>query len=146
MTRKLKNIGITLFSIFAMLMSTYVSSSPYMLFGSTFQATSAVSVDVNHASLHSDHISEHYSADAVDCHSLAKSSLLDVGSSDTLEHCGDSTSGIDNCCTQICSSVSYPTDCGRDLSESSSSLALHHSDKIGVKVARIQNLLRPPSF
>lgn len=152
MTRKLKNIGITLFSIFAMLMSTYASSSPYMLFGSSFQTSSVVSTDVSHANLelansnHSDHIPVRYSSDAVDCHSLVKSSLLEEESSNALEHCGDSTGGIDNCCTQICSSASYPTDSGRDLSASSSSLALYHSDKIGVTVARIQSLLRPPSI
>ncbi|MCC2525759.1 hypothetical protein [Vibrio coralliilyticus] len=63
----------------------------------------------------------------------------------TMSHCVDSSTNVDTCCISECSSVSYPTEVAYSPSTFSSTLALHHSIKIGVKVSRIQSLLRPPS-
>ena len=147
MTHSLKNTWITIFSILAMLMSNYVSSAPMMAINSMFVSTPGV---INSHDNHSpsDHIA--YSKlsahqQPTNCHSNESSLDSEHQSQMSMSHCGDANSSVDTCCLSICSSVSYPSEFAYSPSTLSYTLALHHSIKIGVKVSRIQSLLRPPS-
>lgn len=147
MTHSLKNTWITIFSILAMLMSNYVSSAPMIAINSMFVSTpEVINSHDNHSP--SDHIA--YSKlsahqQATNCHSNESSLDSEHQAQMSMSHCGDPNSSVDTCCLSICSSVSYPSEFAYSPSTLSYTLALHHSIKIGVKVSRIQSLLRPPS-
>ncbi|KII76081.1 hypothetical protein [Vibrio renipiscarius] len=155
MKHSLKHIWVTIFSIFAMLMSNYVSSAPAMTMGGM---QSKVMISPEQAMLHhaqtsvfidTHSINQHAKQDRTGCHSVNDNpSALDSidYSLSNLAHCSDSGTGVDDCCTSVCSSVSCPIAPSNGLQSFSSSLALHQSVKIGDKVTRIQNLLRPPSL
>lgn len=151
MTNSFKNTWITIFSILVMLMSNYVSSAPMMAINSMFVFTPEVTNSHdNHSS--SDHIeyserSAHHQhhQQPTNCHSDESSLDSEHQSQMSMNHCGDANSSVDTCCVSVCSSVSYPSEFAYSPSTLSYTLALHHSIKIGVKVSRIQSLLRPPS-
>ncbi|NLS13838.1 hypothetical protein HGP28_13150 [Vibrio sp. SM6] len=148
MTHSLKNTWITIFSILAMLMSNYVSSAPLMAMNSMPVSISEVTSS-HHNHMSSNHVeSSGFSAhhqQATNCHSGEGSTDSEHHTKMVMSHCGDSNSSADTCCVSVCSSVSYPIEVVYLPNPLSSTLALHHSIKIGVKVSRIQSLLRPPS-
>ncbi|MEZ8106907.1 hypothetical protein [Vibrio cortegadensis] len=153
MKHSLKHIWITMFSIFAMLMSNYVSSTPVMTMSDMkSQAMTTLDQPTHHAqtriSTETTSTNHHTNPIKTNCHSMSSNTpTVDAGAeaSSTMMHCGDSESNVDDCCVSVCSSVSYPIDPSYGVKIVSSSLALHHTFKIGDKVTRIQGLLRPPS-
>ncbi len=141
MTYSTKQTLITVFSIIAMLMSSYVSGMPMMVMqGSQVNLDPGFQV----TSVESD----------TDCHSHTLSSPDTMAQASTLtsehqtsastKHCG-SAGGADSCCISLCATASYPLQSTQTLSGLLPSLALHRTVKIGVKVKRVQTLLRPPS-
>lgn len=151
MTHSLKNTWITIFSILAMLMSNYVSSAPMMAMNSVLYSASETSIDhhvhtspthVEFVELDKSSLAHHHQTN---CHSSADPVQKAASKQAAMSHCGDSSKNVDTCCVSVCSSVSYPTEVAYSPNPLSSTLALHHSIKIGVKVSRIQSLLRPPS-
>jgi hypothetical protein len=155
MKHSLRHNLVMIFSIFAMLLSNYVSSAPAMALSSLQnQAVSVVQTSI-HQNEHQHKISEtgsvtehHASHNRTSCHSMNDNTPnLDSNhqSPSSMSHCGDSESSVDDCCASVCSSVSYPNSSYISSVDTTSSLALHHPVKIGDKVARIQGLLRPPS-
>lgn len=147
-----KNTWIAIFSLFAMLMSSYVSSMPMMAMNSLpFSYSAAAEKSATHSHHHSveytelsrDTQTEH---SASHCHSVGQpQGEIFAHSSMENTHCGDASSGGDTCCISVCSSTSFPTSGVDALHTLSFSLALHQSDTIGAPVTRIQTLLRPPS-
>ena len=146
MNHSFKNTLVTIFSVFAMLVSSLVSSMPMMVKNSML-SSNAESVSSHHNHTPSDHF--HITAPApsacqqMDCHSDKPLSQLANQLERDSSHC-DGLS-VDSCCTSVCSSVSYPIQSARSPSTLTPTLALHQSIKIGDKVSRIQSLLRPPS-
>lgn len=155
MTQSLKNTWITIFSIFAMLMSNYVSSAPAMTLNNILAANvtmTSTELPSHHTAHHAKSpelaVEHHAKHTGTHCHSMNDNISIEeptAKASAKMTHCGDSSSSVDNCCTSVCSGVSYPTDAPYSLIPFSSSLALHQSVIIGDKVTRIQHLLRPPS-
>ncbi len=148
MSHSLKNTWIMILSILAMLMSSFVSSAPFMVKNSLSSSDSQVTVRHHSSSSvdRSDYLepsgASYGSQQEIDCHSGNGGPQPDSPLATDNSHCDDFA---DACCISVCSSVSYPTEVAYSLSSLSSTLALHHSIKIGVKVSRIQSLLRPPS-
>ena len=148
MTHSLKNTWITIFSILAMLMSNFVSSAPMMAMNSLLYSSSEIPTDHH---IHTSPINVEFveldnsSHEQTNCHSSSDPVHTSESNQVAMSHCGDSNTNVDACCVSVCSSVSYPTEVAYSPSTLSSTLALHHSIKIGVKVSRIQSLLRPPS-
>ena len=146
MNHSFKNTWVTLFSIFAMLMSSFVSSAPMMVNNSTPHVNSKV-VSSHHNHTSSDHLDTTASANSnsqqMDCHSDKFLSTLASQLERDSSHC-DSLS-VDSCCASVCSSVSYPIQAADSPCTLAPTLALHKPIKIGNKVSRIQSLLRPPS-
>ena len=70
----------------------------------------------------------------------------DKAVSDTMTHCQETNSSIDNCCPSVCSGVPYPIGTLGSLGIVPISLALHQSLKLDLAVAHIDGLLRPPSL
>ncbi|RTZ17693.1 hypothetical protein EJ063_02595 [Vibrio aquaticus] len=146
-----KNIWIAIFSLFAMLMSSYVSSMPMMAMNNAPSYSMASDERDSHQHHHvaeyrelsSDAHSDHK---ATNCHSESHPTV-DLAAHNVMEssHCSDSSSSVDTCCISVCSSTSYPTSDVDAPHSLSFSLALHQSDTIGAPVTRIQTLLRPPS-
>ncbi|MGF1683728.1 hypothetical protein [Photobacterium minamisatsumaniensis] len=137
MTYTLRTTWIIVFSIIAMLMSSYVSSAPSMV--------------TKMLCFGQESMTHHCSSDMADCHSMTEmtsqhshtsSDIALISNSDT---CTDSSDMVHNCCSTVCFSVFYPMQLPQALSELSYSLALYQSFTIGDKVARTQTLLRPPS-
>lgn len=151
MTHSFKNTWIMIFSILAMLMSNYVSSAPMIKMNSIYYSVSEQTTEL-HTYVSPTSVefvepdgSPHAHHHQANCHSSADTVQTAESNQATMNHCGDPSKNADTCCISICSSVSYPTECAYSPSTLSSTLALHHSLKIGVKVSRIQSLLRPPS-
>ena len=149
MQHTLKHTLITLFSILAMLMTSYVSSTmaansmPSALMPSTGMPCHTQNIDALATSTESAQTSPNEN-----CHSMANSSF--GGSykavSDTLSHCQEANSCIDSCCPSVSSGVPYPIDTLSSLGIVSISLALHQSLKLDLAVVYIDGLLRPPSL
>jgi len=146
MNHSFKNTLVTIFSVFAMLVSSLVSSTPMMV------KNSMLSFDAELVSSHHNHTpSDHFhitvsalsACQQVECHSDKTLSQLDDQLERDSSHC-DGLS-VDSCCTSVCSSVSYPIQSANSPSTLAPTLALHKPIKIGNKVSRIQSLLRPPS-
>ncbi|NOH78780.1 hypothetical protein F0231_03385 [Vibrio sp. RE86] len=147
-----KNTWIAIFSLFAMLMSSYVSSMPMMAMNSL---PSSYSTAAEKSDTHPHHHSVEYTEMSRDtqtehsashCHSQGQPQD-DISAYSAMKntHCGDTSFGGDTCCISVCSSTSFPTSGVDALHTLSFSLALHQSDTIGAPVTRIQTLLRPPS-
>ncbi|KAB0300947.1 hypothetical protein F2Z80_17825 [Vibrio fortis] len=134
MTHSLKTFWITIFSIFAMLMSTSVSSASTM----EMQMMDKETMSCHHASMMTHAMSSMCDVSSDD------QSMHDMGQHKT-SHCSHGGDMGANCCVSICLSWSYPIQSINSLSSFAYSLAPHHSVIIGSKVARIQSILRPPS-
>ncbi|WP_114787202.1 hypothetical protein [Vibrio tetraodonis] len=149
MQHSLKHTLITLLSILAMLMTSYVSSAmaansmPSALMPSSDMPCHTQKISSLATSTESAQTSPNES-----CHSMANSSFggSDKAVSDTMTHCQGANSSIDNCCPSVCSGVLYPIGTLGSLDIVPISLALHQSLKLDLAVAHIDGLLRPPSL
>ena len=148
MTNTLRTTWITVFSIVAMLMSSYASSSSIMM---TNVMMSQMGPNQS-ACYHSDALADDMVAK---CHVVSSKSHAEHTNMDAQCHmspesedCGDMMgnhcSGSD-CCASVCSAVSYPIQAVQTVNPFISSLARFQSVTIGQKVARAQSLLRPPT-
>lgn len=151
MQQSLKHTLITLLSILAMLMTSYVSSTRAMAGNSMPSALISPSdipchtqkIDTLVTSTESTQTSPNEN-----CHSMANLPFggSDKAISDTMTHCQGANSSIDNCCPSVCSGVPYPIGTLGSLGIVPISLALHQSLKLDLAVAHIDGLLRPPSL
>ncbi|MEL0609784.1 hypothetical protein [Vibrio echinoideorum] len=154
MTNTLRTTWITVFSIVAMLVSSYASSSSIMM---TNVMMSQMGSNQS-ACYHSDALADDMVAE---CHVVSSEShaehtnMVDAQVFDSQCHmspesgdCGDMMgnhcSGSD-CCASVCSTVSYPIQAVQTVNPFISSFARFQSVTIGQKVARAQSLLRPPT-
>ena len=149
MNHSLKHTWITLFSILAMLMTSYVSSSPVMSGDSMLSLIQ--SSENAHCQAHfnqSGNVSANTNQHnvSVSCHAMENASSDDIQEPVSMAHCGGTNLSVDNCCPSVCSSVPYPLDTFEDLGSLSFSLASYQSFKIGLTATHITGLLRPPSF
>ncbi len=138
MTYSLRHTCVLIISIIAMLMLSYVSSMPMMSNNSlSIQASQTLS---HHVSMAKSEMEANQHT-VLGCHSAED--LTAMSSDDS--HCDNSNALSDDCCKSVCSVAFYPLASARLISTTNSALALHSSIKIGVKVTRIRNILRPPS-
>ncbi|NOH97408.1 hypothetical protein [Vibrio sp. 99-70-13A1] len=156
MTNTLRTIWITVFSIIAMLMSSYTSSSPVMMLDMTPpQAMASMmsdchlpdSLDKHQTGISSlpqpkDH---HSSMLAMSDHAHHDTDSQRSSKNKASHHCQGTSDTVHNCCMSVCSSVSWPLNTSHIPFELSPSLAQYQPLVIGNKVSRIQTLLRPPS-
>ncbi len=153
MTNTLRTTWIIVFSIIAMLMSSYASSSSTMMtevmmmeIGSSKSACyhSDTSVNDSMAGCHVMSEKVHAEDSNMSAHALMAqcdmSSMSEDGSSMMGNHCSSA-----DCCASMCSASSYPIQAVQAVDQLSFSLARFQSVTIGQKVARAQSLLRPPT-
>ncbi|MEZ9529805.1 hypothetical protein AB4148_12800 [Vibrio sp. 10N.286.51.F4] len=153
MTNTFRKTWIIVFSIIAMLMSSYASSSSALMtevmmmeMGSSKSACyhSDTSVNDSMAGCHVMSEEVHAEDSNMSAHALMAqcdmSSMSEDGSSMMGNHC----SSVD-CCASMCSASPYPIQAVQAVDQLSFSLARFQSITIGQKVARAQSLLRPPS-
>jgi hypothetical protein len=175
MTNTFRKTWVTIFSIIAMLISSYASSSSVMIAdvitaqvmssqAACYQAdapdTVSTDVDMN-AVCHID-LSDSRSHTASDSnthhsemngHSVvgdAKAiqhdlSMTTHGEDMMSNHCLGGSDSVHNCCISVCSTASHPIQTAQAINQIAFSLARYHSVTIGQKVTRVQSLLRPPS-
>ncbi|MFA0055622.1 hypothetical protein [Vibrio echinoideorum] len=149
MTNTLRTTWITVFSIVAMLVSSYASSSSIMMtnvmmsqMGSNQSAcyhsdALAAECHVVSSESHAEHTNMDAQAFDSQCH-------MSPESEDCGDMMGNHCSGSD-CCASVCSTVSYPIQAVQTVNPFISSFARFQSVTIGQKVARAQSLLRPPT-
>ncbi|MCC4863706.1 hypothetical protein [Vibrio splendidus] len=153
MTNTFRKTWIIVFSIIAMLMSSYASSSSAMMtevmmmeMGSSKSACyhSDTSVNDSMAGCHVMSEEVHAEDSNMSAHALMAqfdmSSMSEDGSSMMGNHCSSA-----DCCASMCSASPYPIQAVQAVDQLSFSLARFQSITIGQKVARAQSLLRPPS-
>ncbi|OEF94080.1 hypothetical protein [Vibrio splendidus] len=153
MTNTFRKTWIIVFSIIAMLMSSYASSSSAMMtevmmmeMGSSKSACyhSDTSVNDSMAGCHVMSEEVHAEDSNMSAHALMAqfdmSSMSEDGSPMMGNHCSSS-----DCCASMCSASPYPIQAVQAVDQLSFSLARFQSVTIGQKVARAQSLLRPPS-
>ncbi|MEZ8613831.1 hypothetical protein AB4559_03785 [Vibrio sp. 10N.222.51.C8] len=153
MTNTFRKTWIIVFSIIAMLMSSYASSSSALMtevmmmeMGSSKSACyhSDTSVNESMAGCHVMSEEVHAEDSNMSAHALMAqcdmSSMSEDGSSMMGNHCSSV-----NCCASMCSASPYPIQAVQAVDQLSFSLARFQSVTIGQKVARAQSLLRPPS-
>ncbi|MEZ9742068.1 hypothetical protein [Vibrio splendidus] len=153
MTNTFRKTWIIVFSIIAMLMSSYASSSSAMMtevmmmeMGSSKSACyhSDTSVNDSMAGCHVMSEEVHAEDSNMSAHALMAqfdmSSMSEDGSSMMGNHCSSA-----DCCASMCSASPYPIQAVQAVDQLSFSLARFQSVTIGQKVARAQSLLRPPS-
>ncbi|MEZ8738238.1 hypothetical protein [Vibrio sp. 10N.239.312.D08] len=153
MTNTFRKTWIIVFSIIAMLMSSYASSSSALMtevmmmeMGSSKSACYHSDTSVNDSMAGGHVMSEEVHAEDsnMSAHALMAqcdmSSMSEDGSSMMGNHC----SSVD-CCASMCSASPYPIQAVQAVDQLSFSLARFQSITIGQKVARAQSLLRPPS-
>ncbi|MEO9494839.1 MAG: hypothetical protein ABJG42_10165 [Vibrio splendidus] len=153
MTNTFRKTWIIVFSIIAMLMSSYASSSSALMtevmmmeMGSSKSACyhSGTSVNDSMAGCHVMSEKVHAEDSNVSAHALMAqcdmSSMSEDGSSMMGNHCSSA-----DCCASMCSASPYPIQAVQAVDQLSFSLARFQSVTIGQKVARAQSLLRPPS-
>ncbi len=156
MTNTLRTTWITVFSIIAMLMSSYTSSSPVMMLDMMPPQAMASMMSDCHLpdSLDNHQTGTSFISQPKDHHSsmLAMSDHAhhDVDSqssrkNEATQHCQGTSDTVHTCCMSVCSSVSWPLNTFHIPFELSPSLAQYQPLVIGHKVSRIQTLLRPPS-
>ncbi|MEZ8246548.1 hypothetical protein [Vibrio splendidus] len=153
MTNTFRKTWIIVFSIIAMLMSSYASSSSALMtevmmmeMGSSKSACyhSDTSVNDSMAGCHVMSEEVHAEDSNMSAHALMAqfdmSSMSEDGSSMMGNHCSSA-----DCCASMCSASPYPIQTVQAVDQLSFSLARFQSVTIGQKVARAQSLLRPPS-
>ncbi|MDH5933752.1 hypothetical protein [Vibrio splendidus] len=153
MTNTFRKTWIIVFSIIAMLMSSYASSSSAMMtevmmmeIGSSKSACYHSDTSVNDSMAGCHVMSEEVNAEDsnMSAHALMAqfdmSSMSEDGSSMMGNHCSSA-----DCCASMCSASPYPIQAVQAVDQLSFSLARFQSVTIGQKVARAQSLLRPPS-
>ncbi|MFA0046365.1 hypothetical protein AB4351_06530 [Vibrio sp. 10N.261.51.F11] len=153
MTNTFRKTWIIVFSIIAMLMSSYASSSSALMtevmmmeMGSSKSACyhSDTSVNDSMAGCHVMSEEVHAEDSNMSAHALMAqfdmSSMSEDGSPMMGNHCSSA-----DCCASICSASPYPIQAVQAVDQLSFSLARFQSVTIGQKVARAQSLLRPPS-
>ncbi|WGV98858.1 hypothetical protein QF117_02540 [Vibrio sp. YMD68] len=156
MTHSIKNTFIVLLSIVAILMSSYVSSSPVMVTSNSQPTHTITSSEVNHNKLAKMDMIGLHGAEEVsekrhdESHHHApdhsKSAVDKEITSAQNDHCDENNNGPHTCCLSLCSSFSYPLSSSLLFSTFSPTLALHQSIHIGDKMTRSETLLRPPSL
>ncbi|EAP94123.1 MULTISPECIES: hypothetical protein [Vibrio] len=153
MTNTFRKTWIIVFSIIAMLMSSYASSSSALMtevmmmeMGSSKSACyhSDTSVNDSMAGCHVMSEEVHAEDSNMSAHALMAqfdmSSMSEDGSPMMGNHCSSA-----DCCASMCSASPYPIQTVQAVDQLSFSLARFQSVTIGQKVARAQSLLRPPS-
>lgn len=153
MTNTFRTTWITVFSIIAMLMSSYASSSSAMMTDIMMLEMSSG----NSACYHNDKstidsmagchvVSEeaHAEHSNMSAHALMAQCDMSSMSEDSDHMIGNHCSGAD-CCASVCSATCYPIQDVQAANPFVSSLARFQSVIIGQKVARAQSLLRPPT-
>ncbi|MEZ8794184.1 MULTISPECIES: hypothetical protein [Vibrio] len=153
MTNTFRKTWIIVFSIIAMLMSSYASSSSALMtevmmmeMGSSKSACyhSDTSVNDSMAGCHVMSEEVHAEDSNMSAHALMAqcdmSSMSEDGSPMMGNHCSSA-----DCCASMCSASPYPIQAVQAVDQLSFSLARFQSVTIGQKVARAQSLLRPPS-
>ncbi|MDH6017238.1 hypothetical protein [Vibrio splendidus] len=153
MTNTFRKTWIIVFSIIAMLMSSYASSSSALMtevmmmeMGSSKSACyhSDTSVNDSMAGCHVMSEEVHTEDSNMSAHALMAqfdmSSMSEDGSPMMGNHCSSA-----DCCASMCSASPYPIQAVQAVDQLSFSLARFQSVTIGQKVARAQSLLRPPS-
>lgn len=153
MTNTFRKTWIIVFSIIAMLMSSYASSSSALMtevmmmeMGSSKSACyhSDTSVNDSMAGCHVMSEKVHAEDSNMSAHALMAqcdmSSMSEDGSSMMGNHCSSA-----DCCASMCSASPYPIQAVQAVDQLSFSLARFQWVTIGQKVARAQSLLRPPA-
>ncbi|MEZ9624115.1 hypothetical protein AB4561_18160 [Vibrio sp. 10N.222.55.A3] len=153
MTNTFRKTWIIVFSIIAMLMSSYASSSSALMtevmmmeMGSSKSACYHSDTSVNDSMAGCYVMSEEVHAEDsnMSAHALMAqfdmSSMSEDGSPMMGNHCSSA-----DCCASMCSASPYPIQAVQAVDQLSFSLARFQSVTIGQKVARAQSLLRPPS-
>ncbi|OEE51712.1 hypothetical protein [Vibrio splendidus] len=153
MTNTFRKTWIIVFSIIAMLMSSYASSSSALMtevmmmeMGSSKSACYHSDTSVNGSMVGCHVMSEEVHAEDsnMSAHALMAqfdmSSMSEDGSPMMGNHCSSA-----DCCASMCSASPYPIQAVQAVDQLSFSLARFQSITIGQKVARAQSLLRPPS-
>lgn len=153
MTNTFRKTWIIVFSIIAMLMSSYASSSSALMtevmmmeMGSSKSACyhSDTSVNDSMAGCHVMSEEVHAEDSNMSAHALMAqfdmSSMSEDGSPMMGNHCSSA-----DCCASMCSASPYPIQAVQAVDQLSFSLARFQSVTIGQKVARAQSLLRPPA-
>ncbi|UOE81999.1 hypothetical protein LTQ03_23145 [Vibrio splendidus] len=153
MTNTFRKTWIIVFSIIAMLMSSYASSSSALMtevmmmeMGSSKSACyhSDTSVNDSMAGCHVMSEEVHAEDSNMSAHALMAQFDMSSMSEDGSPMMGDHCSSAD-CCASMCSASPYPIQAVQAVDQLSFSLARFQSVTIGQKVARAQSLLRPPS-
>lgn len=153
MTNTFRKTWIIVFSIIAMLMSSYASSSSALMtkvmmmeMGSSKSACyhSDTSVNDSMAGCHVMSEDVHTEHSNMSGHTLMAqcdmSSMNEDGGHMMGNHCASA-----DCCASMCSATSYPIQAVQVANPFVFSLARFQSVIIGQKVARAQSLLRPPT-
>jgi hypothetical protein len=150
MKHEIRTIWITAISMIAMLMSTYVSSAPQMDFMTSEHSMHTLqqsSVQANSGQLdcHSTNaVTQTSNFGSLDSQCQHQNSQAHAHSSHNAHSCSQGE-GVHNCCTSVCSSVSYPLLVKSDMLIPSHTLALHQFLTIGETSNRPNLFLRPPS-
>ncbi|MEZ8086425.1 hypothetical protein ACED56_20050 [Vibrio splendidus] len=153
MTNTFRKTWIIVFSIIAMLMSSYASSSSALMtevmmmeMGSSKSACYHSDTSVNDSMAGCHVMSEEVHAEDSNMSAHALMAQLDMSSTseDGSPMMGNHCSSAD-CCASMCSASPYPIQAVQAVDQLSFSLARFQSVTIGQKVARAQSLLRPPS-
>ncbi|MEZ8158701.1 hypothetical protein ACED66_20870 [Vibrio splendidus] len=153
MTNTFRKTWIIVFSIIAMLMSSYASSSSALMtevmmmeMGSSKSACyhSDTSVNDSMAGCHVMSEEVHAEDSNMSAHALMAQFDMSSMSEDGIPMMGNHCSSAD-CCASMCSASPYPIQAVQAVDQLSFSLARFQSVTIGQKVARAQSLLRPPS-
>jgi hypothetical protein len=153
MTNTFRKTWIIVFSIIAMLMSSYASSSSALMtevmmmeMGSSKSACyhSDTSVNDSMAGCHVMSEEVHAEDSNMSAHALMAQFDMSSMSEDGGHMMGNHCSSAD-CCASMCSASPYPIQAVQAVDQLSFSLARFQSVTIGQKVARAQSLLRPPS-
>ena len=153
MTNTFRKTWIIVFSIIAMLMSSYASSSSALMtevmmmeMGSSKSACyhSDTSVNDSMAGCHVMSEEVHAEDSNMSAHALMAQFDMPSMSEDGSPMMGNHCSSAD-CCASMCSASPYPIQAVQAVDQLSFSLARFQSVTIGQKVARAQSFLRPPS-
>ena len=153
MTNILRTTWITVFSIIAMLMSSYASSSSAMM-------TEVMMMEMSSSKSACYHSDTSASDSMAGCHVTSEEAHAEhsnMSGHDLMAQCDMSSMSEDgghmmgnhcssaDCCASVCSATSYPIQAVQAAKPYVSSLARFQSVIIGQKVARAQSLLRPPT-
>ncbi|MEZ8724439.1 hypothetical protein AB6D66_25570 [Vibrio pomeroyi] len=153
MTNTLRTTWITVFSIIAMLMSSYASSSSAMMTEVMMMEMSSsksacyhsdTSANDSMAGCYVTSENPHAEHSNMSGHDLMVQCDMSSMSEDGGHMMGNHCSSAD-CCASVCSATSYPIQAVQAANPFVSSLARFQSVIIGQKVARAQSLLRPPT-